>query len=101
MPIYDYKCPECNDIQEYVLCMDHIKPVCSHCSCVKTQVITRAPNVKFVGAGFHSNDYKVKDYDQMTNSQRDDQDKYQADKLDDKYEKEEKAFREKVRDDLR
>ena len=37
----------------------------------------------------------------MTNLQRDDHDKRQADKLDDRYEKEEKAFREKVRDDLR
>jgi hypothetical protein len=54
-----------------------------------------------VGAGFYSNDYKEKNYDHMTNLQRDDHDKRQADKLDDRYEKEEKAFREKVRDDLR
>ena len=101
MPLYTFKCPECKDVQEHVLPMDHNSPVCSHCNCIKSQIITRAPNVKFVGAGFYSNDYKEKNYDHMTNLQRDDHDKRQADKLDDRYEKEEKAFREKVRDDLR
>lgn len=101
MPRYDYSCPECGEFKEYDLPMDHNKPVCKHCNCVLSRVFTRAPSFKFVGAGFYSNDYKETNYDRMTMSQRDSHDSEQADKLDSKYEAEEKAFRQKVRDDLR
>ena len=37
----------------------------------------------------------------MTNSQRDSFDSEQVDKLDEKYSAEEKAFKEKIKDDLR
>tara|TARA_Y100000592_G_scaffold69020_1_gene107297 strand:- start:3032 stop:3337 length:306 start_codon:yes stop_codon:yes gene_type:complete len=101
MPRYDYKCPECKDIVELTLPMDHNPPVCSQCNCILSRVFVRAPSFKFVGAGFYSNDYKEKNYDRMTMSQRDSHDSEQADKLDNRYEAEEKAFRQKVRDDLR
>ena len=81
--------------------MDHNKPVCEHCNCILSRVFTRAPSLKFVGAGFYSTDYKEKNYDRMTMSQRDSHDSEQADKLDERYSAEEKAFKEKVKDDLR
>ena len=101
MPLYDYSCPECKDVKELNLPMDHNKPVCEHCNCVLSRVFTRAPSFKFVGAGFYSNDYKETNYDRMTMDQRDSHDSEQADKLDDRYSAEEKAFKEKIKDDLR
>ena len=101
MPRYDYSCPECKDIVELELPMDHNHPVCNHCDCILSRVFTRAPSFKFVGAGFYSNDYKETNYDRMTNSQKDSFDSEQVDKLDEKYSAEEKAFKQKIKDDLR
>ena len=101
MPRYDYKCPECKDLQELTHPMNAPTPVCSHCNCILTKVFTVAPPSHFKGSGFHSTDYKNSNYNTMTMSQRDSHDSEQADKLDEKYEKEEKAFKQKVKDDLR
>ena len=101
MPLYDYNCPECKTITEYDLPMDHNKPVCTHCNCIQNRVFTRAPSFKFVGAGFYSNDYKETNYDRMTMGERDSHDQRAVDSLDEKYEAEEKAVKQKVRDDLR
>ena len=101
MPLYDYKCPECQDQNEYSLSMDHNPPVCPQCNCIQSRIFTRAPSFKFVGAGFYSNDYKETNYDRMTMDQRDSHDSQQADKLDERYSAEEKAFKEKIKDDLR
>ena len=101
MPLYDYSCPECKTIKEYNLPMDHNKPVCNHCNCIQSRVFTRAPSFKFVGAGFYSNDYKETNYDRMTGAERDSHDQRAVEGLDEKYEREEKEFKQKVRDDLR
>jgi predicted nucleic acid-binding Zn ribbon protein len=106
MPLYDYSCPECKEcdhVRELQLSMDHKKPKCEkdNCDNILSRVFTRAPSFKFVGAGFYSNDYKETNYDRMTNSQKDSFDSEQVDKLDEKYSAEEKAFKQKIKDDLR
>ena len=101
MPRYDYKCFECNDEQELVLPMNHDKPTCIECPNTMTQVFRNAPASHFKGSGFYSTDYKQTNYDAMTNDQRDSFDSEAVDKLDEKYSAEEKAFKEKIKDDLR
>ena len=99
--MYDYKCLECKDIQEVFRTMNGGHPVCGHCNSIMQQVFLKAPPVQFKGSGFYSTDYAETNYDQMSPGQRDSHDQKIADAYDNEKEAEDKAFRQKIRDDLR
>ncbi len=58
MPLYDYKCPECNDIKEISHSYDlDMIVICDECKIRCAKLISN-PALKFIGSGFYCNDYK-------------------------------------------
>mgnify|MGYP001387657568 CR=1 FL=1 len=70
MPMYTFKCPECEDVVDVIQSMDSIDPICKKCSStdpktmsmrldpVKMERVYKAPSrPKFKGSGFYETDY--------------------------------------------
>lgn len=64
MPLYDYKCHECGEIQELILPMNESKQELFDRPCQKCQSnhlikqVAGVPSIAFIGSGFYVNDYK-------------------------------------------
>tara|TARA_R110001592_G_scaffold116081_2_gene317116 strand:- start:82 stop:387 length:306 start_codon:yes stop_codon:yes gene_type:complete len=98
MARYDFKCPECNYVEEVSRTMNDSGIItCEECDSEMRQVFS-APPVHFKGSGFHSTDYKQTNYDQMSNNQKDTFDDMASDKINEDNEKNEKTMREVARD---
>jgi len=62
MPIYEYKCCDCNNIEEHKQrVLDVPLKKCSKCESTNFYRIISAPGIIFKGKGFHINDYSRKD----------------------------------------
>ena len=58
MPIYIYKCPQCNKTTEVLKSItDTSKEICPQCQQIMTKQITNT-YFKLTGHGFHDTDYK-------------------------------------------
>ncbi len=61
MPIFDYQCPDCKHIQEFLDTQSNEVHLCVKCELPKTMSkLMSAGNFKFKGSGFYENDYKNK-----------------------------------------
>jgi len=100
MPRYDYRCTSCAKLFEVSHGINDDRGVCGNCGGQLGRVYTKgsAPSFKFVGQGFHSNDYKNSNYDTMTHNQREDYDKRAADDYDAKHEAGEKDYQQNIKD---
>lgn len=58
MPLYDFKCPECNHIFEQKLPMGAPAPACPECGNPQTERQISPPPVIFKGDGFYKTDSK-------------------------------------------
>lgn len=58
MPIYEWKCVECGHVTERFHGVSHdlIPPPCEECWGATSKILS-VPQFKFIGAGFHTNDY--------------------------------------------
>lgn len=58
MPRYDYKCKVCGNIEEINHSVEdiNIKYNCKVCGEIYKRLISREIGIKFVGAGFYTND---------------------------------------------
>ena len=69
MPLYTFKCPSCNRVEEVQQSMKAASPVCQRCvnaSCgihipEMERVFKSIGRAKFKGNGFYETDYKNKD----------------------------------------
>ena len=57
MPLYDYRCPKCGQVDTFSLVMDHAAPTCKelNCGCKTSTSLTRvftATAVHFKGGGW-------------------------------------------------
>ena len=61
MPIYDYKCPKCNTIEEKQVKINKVYtvPLCSKCDMSMIMQVSK-PALHFRGSGFYATDYKDK-----------------------------------------
>lgn len=58
MPIFEYRCPKCNNKQtELIRSYKDPNPDCDVCKTPTVRLIS-APNVKFKGTGFYETDFK-------------------------------------------
>ena len=73
-PIYEWKCPECGSvIERFSATYDPSPPDCPKCSASTVRLIS-LPQFKFIGAGFHCNDYhedRPKTFDEFCNGTQD------------------------------
>lgn len=61
MPTYDYKCPKCEKMAEYLRKMcDDTPQSCPECNETMVKFIGRGIGVHFKGSGFYETDYKGK-----------------------------------------
>tara|TARA_Y100000034_G_scaffold58902_1_gene71728 strand:- start:179 stop:397 length:219 start_codon:yes stop_codon:yes gene_type:complete len=68
MPIYTYKCPSCNKVEDVTQRMDEPVPVCKRCvnaSCgvhlpEMERIWKPVGKLQFKGKGFYETDYKEK-----------------------------------------
>lgn len=61
MPIYTYRCPKCNKVEEHWLSIsDKFKCSCSKCH-VEMRKLLDVANVQYKGDGFYTTDYKNKE----------------------------------------
>lgn len=63
MPLYDFKCHDCNHQFEHLALKAPKEPLelaCPMCDSKKTQKLLSAPNVQFKGSGFYVTDSKKK-----------------------------------------
>lgn len=60
MPIYEYRCQDCGQTQELKLAIteDSSSPIVCTCGGTADRVYC-APNIRFVGPGFHNTDYRT------------------------------------------
>ena len=57
MPIFEYQCPACQQVQEEILNRnEHPKVSCESCG-AKMRRIPSRPNHKYLGYGFYATDY--------------------------------------------
>jgi len=57
MPIYEYKCSECNSrFEKRQGFSDDVVTICPHCQASSRRILCPAP-VIFKGSGFYVNDY--------------------------------------------
>ena len=55
MPMYDYKCPECEEeLNDYIFPIDHEKPECPKCDTIMVQQLA-PPHMRFEGQGWTPN----------------------------------------------
>ena len=61
MPIYTYRCPKCNRVEEHWLSIkDEFKCSCNKCHIEMRKLLDPA-NVQYKGDGFYTTDYKDKE----------------------------------------
>jgi len=62
MPIYTFKCPSCNHIEEYTMKMNEKAPLCTKCTegPSMSRVWKDTGKPQFKGTGFYETDYKFK-----------------------------------------
>ena len=62
MPIYDYKCPKCNEITELSKRIEdcYTCPDCLKCQQPMVMLVTKSSGIHFKGSGFYETDYKNK-----------------------------------------
>lgn len=60
MPVYDFRCPWCDYVQERNRSLEDTSPeICEHCGCEMDKLFS-APAIVFKGAGFYSTDKTVR-----------------------------------------
>jgi putative FmdB family regulatory protein len=60
MPIYEYKCPCCNNKIETIQSVSYIrKPACTICGSIMNRLYAPVVTI-FKGSGFYTTDYKKK-----------------------------------------
>jgi putative FmdB family regulatory protein len=69
MPLYDFKCPECDSvIEQHLRVDDRNKPIeCPHCGCVMQRMITTGMAVVWQGR-FHDRWAQKQDMDGLGSS---------------------------------
>ena len=68
MPLYTFKCPECERIEEVILKMSDSPPLCKKCTKMvprryveMKRVFGETGKPQFKGDGFYETDYKTKE----------------------------------------
>lgn len=60
MPVFDYRCDDCNYVKKNILVKNYNKKIiCEKCG-KEMKKIPCSPNLKFRGKGFYETDYKNK-----------------------------------------
>jgi len=56
MPLYEFRCANCDYLFEQLLPASGDNPVCPVCKCPTVRIFNPAP-LRFKGSGFHCTDY--------------------------------------------
>ena len=96
MALYDYFCKDCGTVYEVSHGMEEkYNELCAACGCGLHRLYT-SPGLKFVGVGFHANDYG--DFDQLNHQKKDEYEKRQAEQYDINEESKDENYKQNIRD---
>lgn len=71
MPIYEYACPRCGIFEQWQSMTDAPLEICPKCSSPVKKLIGRNISVIYKASGFHTTDYRSKEYKEAEKKEKD------------------------------